>query len=58
MQSQAKFSGEEARDALYWVEAVIKRQLEIPQQAGPIDQLDFADILKDGIVLCQYPLFH
>jgi len=53
MKSQAKFSGEEARDALYWVEAVIKRQLEIPQQAGPIDQLDFADILKDGIVLCQ-----
>lgn len=52
MQSQAKYSGEEAREALYWVEAVIQRQLEIPQQAA-IDQLLFADVLKDGIVLCQ-----
>ena len=53
LQSQAKYSGEEAREALYWVEAVIERRFDYPQQTNAIDQLDFADVLKDGIVLCQ-----
>jgi len=54
MKSQAKFSLERAREALDWVEAVLERQLDYPEQADGLgDQLDFAHVLKDGTALCQ-----
>lgn len=54
MKSQAKFSMERAREALDWVEAVLRRQLNYPSPSeGLRDQLDFAHVLKDGIILCE-----
>jgi len=54
MKSQAKFSLDRAREALDWVEAVLDRPLNYPSaEEGLRDQIDFAHILKDGIVLCE-----
>jgi len=54
MKSQAKFSLERAKEALYWVEAVVDRKLETGNnQNGLRDQLDFAAALRDGVALCE-----
>jgi hypothetical protein len=53
-QSQAKFSLERAKEVVSWVEAVLERKLEISgNDDGIRDQLDFASILRDGVVLCE-----
>jgi len=56
MKSQAKFSLERAKEAISWVEAVLGRKLEFrSNDHGNVmrDQLDFACVLKDGLVLCE-----
>lgn len=58
-QAQAKFSIERAREALYWVEAVLQQPLPFPSpDEGLRDQFDFAHVLKDGIILCEYVYSH
>jgi len=49
MKSQAKFSPERAKQCVDWIEEVTgtKAEMEIK------DQIDFAEMLKDGSVLCQ-----
>merc|ERR1712018_581935 len=48
MKSQAKFSPERAKECMTWIEEVTGQKL------GDIkDQIDFAEHLKDGAVLCQ-----
>merc|ERR1719228_2851439 len=48
MKSQAKFDIERAQSATAWIELALDRQL------GEVkDQDDFANILKDGIALCE-----
>ena len=49
-QAQAKFSLERAKEVISWVEAVLDRRV---LNDGIRDQLDFAAILKDGVVLCE-----
>lgn len=52
MKSQAKFSLDRAQEAMSWVVAVTQRDLPIPVDQFK-DQLDFAEVLKDGSVLCE-----
>ncbi|XP_064477344.1 calponin-1-like [Ornithodoros turicata] len=53
LKAQAKFDMNRAIEALEWIKAVTKMPLEPQNPAkGYQDQLDFADVLKDGITLC------
>nr|ACO14747.1 Calponin-3 [Caligus clemensi] len=52
MKSQAKFSIERAHEALSWMEAVLQKKVEIPNEELK-DQYDFGGILKNGILLCE-----
>ncbi len=53
-QSQAKFSIEMAQQALSWIEAVLGKQLDLPDGVdGLKDQADFGAALRDGSVLCE-----
>nr|ADD38566.1 Calponin-3 [Lepeophtheirus salmonis] len=52
MKSQAKFSIERAQASLSWLEAVIEKKVEIPNDEIK-DQYDFGTVLKDGILLCE-----
>ncbi|XP_040571493.1 calponin-3 [Lepeophtheirus salmonis] len=52
MKSQAKFSIERAQASLSWLEAVIEKKVEIPNDEIK-DQYDFGAVLKDGILLCE-----
>ena len=46
-QAQAKFSPERAKECMTWIEEVAGQKL------GDIkDQIDFAEHLKDGVMLC------
>ena len=49
-QSQAKFSPERAKQCVDWIEEVTGTKVEMEIK----DQIDFAELLKDGSVLCQY----
>merc|ERR1712243_236612 len=49
MKSQAKFSLERASECVAWIEEVLQHKLEMEVK----DQVDFANQLKDGSVLCQ-----
>ena len=49
MQSQAKFSSERAKQCVTWIEEVTGNKIE----ADIKDQIDFAELLKDGSVLCK-----
>jgi len=54
MKAQAKFSLERAEEAMSWMEAVLGRSLTVEaSNDGLRDQLDFAAVLKDGVVLCE-----
>ena len=53
MKAQAKFSLERAKEAVFWVEAVLGRKLDTGSDNGIRDQLDFATALRDGVVLCE-----
>merc|ERR1712226_1606305 len=47
MKAQAKFSPERAKECMTWIEEVAGQKL------GDIkDQIDFAELLKDGVMLC------
>lgn len=52
MKSQAKFSLDRAQQAMQWVTEVTQRDMEIPAEKIT-DQLEFAQNLKDGSVLCE-----
>jgi len=49
MKSQAKFSPERAKQCVDWIEEVTGTKVEMEIK----DQIDFAELLKDGSVLCQ-----
>jgi len=49
IKSQAKFSPERAKQCVEWIEEVTKSKVEMEIK----DQIDFAELLKDGSVLCQ-----
>merc|ERR1712243_59830 len=49
VKSQAKFSPERAKQCVEWIEEVTKSKVEMEIK----DQIDFAELLKDGSVLCQ-----
>ncbi|XP_059474033.1 myophilin-like [Neocloeon triangulifer] len=53
MKAQAKFSLERALECVSWVEDMIGRRLDTPDQQSIKDQLDFAYGLKDGVALCE-----
>ena len=48
-QSQAKFSPERAKQCVIWIEEVTGNKAEMEIK----DQIDFAEMLKDGSILCQ-----
>lgn len=53
LKAQAKFDMQQALQALDWIRDVTNLNIEPPNpEKGFKDQLDFADCLKDGIVLC------
>ncbi|XP_023221023.1 calponin-2-like [Centruroides vittatus] len=53
LKAQAKFDMQQALQALEWIKNVTNLDIEPPNpEKGFKDQLDFADCLKDGIVLC------
>lgn len=53
LKAQAKFEMPRAVEALDWIRAVTQLDLEPPHsEKGFQDQLDFADVLKDGTALC------
>ncbi|KAH6941532.1 hypothetical protein HPB50_019263 [Hyalomma asiaticum] len=53
LKAQAKFEMPRAVEALDWIKAVTQLDLEPPNsEKGFQDQLDFADVLKDGTALC------
>jgi len=49
MKSQAKFSPERAKQCVIWIEEVTGNKAEMEIK----DQIDFAEMLKDGSILCQ-----
>ena len=51
-QSQAKFCLERAQEGLDWLSAVTERTLEY-EEGQLKDQGEFANLLKDGILLCE-----
>lgn len=52
MKSQAKFCLERAQEALDWLSAVTEKTLEY-EEGQLKDQGEFANLLKDGILLCE-----
>lgn len=53
LKAQAKFEMPRAIEALDWIRAVTELDLEpLNLEKGFQDQLDFADVLKDGTALC------
>ncbi|XP_023319516.1 calponin-3 isoform X1 [Eurytemora carolleeae] len=51
MKSQAKFSVERARECMIWVQEILGKKLG--EDGDMKDQTQFANILKDGSVLCE-----
>lgn len=52
LKSQAKFTLERAQEALDWLSAVLEKNLDY-EEGSLKDQNEFANILKDGILLCE-----
>ncbi len=55
-QSQAKFCLERAQEALDWLSAVTEHDLTYEEGGQLKDQAEFANLLKDGVLLCEYAL--
>ncbi len=53
-QSQAKFCLERAQEALDWLSAVTEHDLTYEEGGQLKDQAEFANLLKDGVLLCEY----
>nr|AGN29586.1 calponin-3 [Acartia pacifica]AGN29587.1 calponin-3 [Acartia pacifica] len=52
MKSQSKFNMDRARECMMWVEEVLGKKME-PESSEMKDQYEFANILKNGVILCE-----